>query len=277
MSANQQIKKYPKHQMLTRVMQMPAGYVDDWHAHSWHQIIFPLKGLLQSKLRLNSQEKLQNRLELVKTKSFIVPHNGILYIPANTAHKSVAVTNTEFMSIYLNPNENIVSSIINYSKNQKSCLLTPLLKALIIQLFNESFSQQPESIITNHLRVLRDQIAIATSYEIPLLMPQDRRLLAIFTALQQQPDLPLTLADWAIKVGASQRTLSRICAKEFDQSFSLWRRNIKLVLSLQLLEKQVPIQDIAMDLGYKSDSAYIYAFKGLFTQTPSKYRKNYLL
>ena len=93
-------------------------------------------------------------------------------------------------------------------------------------------------------------------------------------ALQKQPSLELTLSDWALKVGASQRTLSRVCADEFNLSFSLWRQSIRLVLSLALLEENKPILQIALDLGYKSDSAYIYAFKKVFFQTPNQYRKN---
>jgi AraC-like DNA-binding protein len=124
--------------------------------------------------------------------------------------------------------------------------------------------------------VLRDQIVMANSYDIPLLLPTDKRLLAIFKQLKQQPDLSFTLKEWAKKVGASERTLSRVCAKEFNQSFSLWRQNIRLVLSLQLLDSKRSIQDIALELGYTSDSAYIYAFKKLFNQTPSKYRRDSL-
>lgn len=268
MSANERIQQSENSQMLTNIIQMPSSYVDDWHSHPWHQIIFPLKGLLQSQLRLKG-----------KTKNIIVPHNGILYIPANTTHKSVAVTNTHFMAIYLNPNNSLTQNTLDYSEQHKSCLVTPLLKALILQLFKEHTKQQSALMLSHLLMVLSDQITLAKTYEIPLLIPKDRRLLAIFTQLQQRPDLALTLADWAVKVGASSRTLSRLCAKEFAQSFSLWRQNIRLVLSLQLLEEQIleeqiPIQNIAMDLGYQSDSAYIYAFKALFMQTPNQYRKD---
>ena len=102
---------------------------------------------------------------------------------------------------------------------------------------------QSEANITHLLLVLRDQIVIANNYDIPLLLSTDKRLLAIFTQLKQQPDLSFTLKDWAKKVGASERTLSRVCAKEFSQSFSLWRQNIRLVLSLQLLDSALAIAD----------------------------------
>lgn len=256
MLANQRILSSEDSQFITKTMDMPSSYIDDWHAHPWHQIVFPLTGLLQTN---------------IDTKSFIVPHNGLLYIPANTIHRSIAVTNTHFLAIYLNPD-----CFVYYRNKLKSCLVTPFLKSLILLLFDENSTTNTQEMITNLLTVLRDQIELTKNFDIPILIPRDRRLLSIFTQLQHQADLTLTLAQWAIKVGASERTLSRVCAKEFNQSFSLWRQNVRLVLSLQLLNKNMSILEVAMDLGYKSDSSYIYAFKRLFLQTPSKYRKNYL-
>ena len=256
MLANERILSAEGSPFITKIMDMHSSYIDDWHAHPWHQVVFPLTGLLQTN---------------IDTKSFIVPHNGLLYIPANTTHRSIAVTNTQFLAVYLNPN-----CFIDYREKLKSCLVTPFLKALILLLFDENVTKNTQKILTNLLTVLRDQIELAKNFDIPILIPRDKRLLTIFTQLQIQPDLALTLAQWATKVGASERTLSRICAKEFNQSFSLWRQNVRLVLSLQLLSKNMPILEIAMDLGYKSDSSYIYAFKRLFLQTPNKYRKDYL-
>lgn len=253
MQANDLILKSEGSQFITKRMDMPLRYVDDWHTHPWNQVIFPLTGLLQTSIENNS---------------FIVPHNSLLYIPANTTHKSIAITNTQFLAIYLKPN-----CVVNYGYKLKLGLVTPFLKELILLLFAEKRTKYTENAITNLLTVLRDQIELTDKYDIPILIPSDRRLLSIFTQLQKQPDLKLTLADWAIKVGASERTLSRICVKEFKQSFSLWRQNVRLVLSLQLLEKNISILEVAMSLGYKSDSSYIYAFKRLFLQTPSKYRK----
>ncbi|WP_068718555.1 AraC family transcriptional regulator [Vibrio tritonius] len=254
MLANELIKTLPERQFLTKDMLMTAGYLDDWHEHSWHQIVFPVKGLLQS------------NIDDICT---VVPHNAMLFIPSDRIHKSVAITDTEFLAIYLNPNQSV-----DYPAQPKSCLVSPFIKELILLLFQQSSTSSSDSSITNLLTVLRDQIVIAPNYEIPLLIPRDKRLLAIFSQLKEQPDTPFTLKEWAKQVGASERTLSRLCANEFGQSFSLWRQHVRLVLSLQLLDSNLTVQDIALELGYGSDSAYIYAFKKMFNQTPSKYRND---
>lgn len=256
MQANDLIKNAPHTQFITKTINMAAGYIDDFHCHSWHQIVFPLRGLLQSN---------------IGDKRSIVPHNGMLYIPAHTIHKSIAVTNTTFLAIYLNPEK-----YVQYAQQPKSCQVTPFIKALILMLFETNTHKQPQANITHLLTVLRDQIDVATSYEIPLLIPADKRLLSIFSQLQAQPYLSFTLKEWATKVGASERTLSRLCAREFSQSFARWRQNIRLVLSLQLLDSQKTIQEVAVELGYASDSAFVQAFKKLFNQTPKKYRTDNL-
>ncbi|WP_299004647.1 helix-turn-helix transcriptional regulator [uncultured Shewanella sp.] len=274
MEANELIQALAEQQFITKTIQMPAGHIDDFHSHPWHQIVFPVQGLLQSD---------------IDDKCAIVPHNGMLYIPAHTIHRSVAITDTQFLAIYLNPNK-----YVQFNDEPKPCLVSPFLKELLLLFFNgkldRELDKQPtlkacpvsvstskaESTITHLLMVLRDQIEAASRYEIPLLIPKDKRLLSIFTQLKQQPSLPLTLKMWATQVGASERTLSRLCAKEFARSFSLWRQNIRLVLSLQLLNSTKSIQTIAMELGYTSDATYISAFKTMFNQTPNQYRQQHL-
>ncbi|AQS40322.1 transcriptional regulator, AraC family [Shewanella psychrophila] len=268
--ANEQISHADTSQVIAKTIDMPSSFVDDWHSHPWHQIIFPVSGLLQSD---------------IGKMSFIVPHNGMLFVPANTPHKSVAVTQTRFLSLYLNPHLNskplntkqlTTKQGIKFLDKPKSCLVTPFLKELLLHLIRGEQATQTEEMTTHLLLVLNDQLELANSYQIPLLIPGDRRLKMIFSQLKQQPDLQLTLSDWAKRVGASQRTLSRLCNKEFNQSFSLWRQNVRLVLALQYLESKLPINSIALELGYKSDSAFIHAFKKLFKQTPSQYRKSAL-
>ena len=256
MLANDLILNCKDRQFITKTSHMPSCFIDDWHSHPWHQIVFPLKGLLQTYSKINS---------------FIIPHNGLLYIPANTRHRSMAVTNTDFIAIYLNPNCDF-----NYRDELKSCLVTPYLKELILHQLADQHSNTAEKITSSLLRTLRDQIELTDEFHTPILIPRDKRLMAIYKQILKNPDFNITLAQWAIKLGTSERTLSRVCAKEFNQSFSLWRQSIRLVLSLELLEKGIPILEIAMQFGYKSDSAYKTAFRQFFFETPCQYRTDYL-
>lgn len=252
MLANELISNSSLAQLTTKTIDMPSGYIDDWHEHPWHQIIYPVHGLLQSS---------------IAEKNFIIPHNSLLFIPAFYQHKSIAITHTKFLAIYLNP-----AHAVKFETTAKSCLMTPFLKELVLMLA-EPKPDYSESILMHLLAVLNDQINGAKSFEIPLLLPTDKRLNMIFSQLQKQPTLDTTLEEWATVVGASARTLSRLLSKEFNMSFSLWRQHIRLVLSLPSLDTNRSLQQIALDFGYQSDSAYIHAFRKMFRQTPSQYRK----
>ncbi|KZX01133.1 AraC family transcriptional regulator [Pseudoalteromonas luteoviolacea] len=255
MNANTLISINEQKQLVAKTISMPASYLDDYHQHPWHQVIFPVSGLLQSE---------------IDNRRVVVPHNALLYIPAGTPHKSVAFTRTEFAALYLNP-----TSKVTFCHAPKSCLVTPFFKELVLLLLKKA--DAPDNNATsNLLHVLNDQITAAANYEIPLLKPKDRRTLAIFEGLIDQPATRLTLAQWAQQVGASERTLSRLFAKEFNQSFRAWRQHLRLVLSLELLTTTRSIQDIALSLGFASDAAYISAFKALFVSTPHTYRNGVL-
>ncbi len=39
---------------LVKTIDMPKGYIDAMHQHTWHQVIFPLKGLLQTQTELST-------------------------------------------------------------------------------------------------------------------------------------------------------------------------------------------------------------------------------
>ena len=64
MQANELIANTHRGQMVTRIIDMPSGYREEMHEHAWHQIIYPVKGLLQSS---------------IDEKHFIIPHNGLLF------------------------------------------------------------------------------------------------------------------------------------------------------------------------------------------------------
>ena len=258
-SANLLISEQSDFQVVAKVERMKRGYIDKWHKHPWHQIVFPFEGILQTK---------------VTDTQFVVPHSGMLFIPANTWHESFVMTETKFIGIYLNPEINI-----DFPLAAKAISVTPFLRELILHI-NQSVTRSNASQveITKLLDVLIDQLGRGEPYDMTLLLPRDRRLMQIFKALMANPQCATKLSGWAKQVGASERTLSRLFIKELGMSFPLWRQHLRLVSSLSLLESKDSIQEIAYNVGYNSDSSFIYAFKSVFKQTPQQYRnKGFML
>ncbi|WP_341663171.1 helix-turn-helix transcriptional regulator [Vibrio sp.] len=254
LSANEIIATQPDSPVLVRTIEMAKGYVDEMHSHNWHQIIFPIKGLLQTQSG-NYQ--------------YLLPHTSALFVPATLNHESIALSNTTFIGIYINPDLSRV-----HTNKLRTLYLTPFLKQLLQEIRRTHSYKHSEDKMIRLLDVLHDQIYADEVVTFQLLLPQDRRLRFIFNQLSERPDLDWSLKTWGERVGASDRTLSRLFFKEFNTSFPRWRQHLRLIYSLPLLDQGFPIQVIADKVGYKNDSSYIKAFKSYFDLTPQQFRLN---
>jgi AraC-like DNA-binding protein len=75
----------------------------------------------------------------------------------------------------------------------------------------------------------------------------------------------------AIKHGMSRRTLERRVQAETGMSLGAWRQQARLMKSLELLAAGAKVADAAFSAGYESTSAYIFAFKRLFGDSPGNF------
>lgn len=253
-TSNKMMAANPNSPALVKTIDMPKGYIDAMHQHTWHQVIFPLKGLLQTQT-----EHYQH----------LVPHTSALFVPAGISHESIALSHTTFVGIYLNP-----AFGTKYEPEVRTIALTPFLNELLQEIRRQCEGLASDEEVSRLLSVLHDQIMKDNVQTFQLLLPQDRRLKLIFEALTDEPNLDLSLKTWGEKVGASERTLSRLFSKEFNTSFQLWRQQIRLIYSLSLLDEDDSIQSIADQVGYQNDSSYIKAFKATFDVTPQQFRLN---
>ncbi|EGR2550300.1 AraC family transcriptional regulator [Vibrio alginolyticus] len=253
-TSNEMMAANPHSPVLVKTIDMPKGYIDALHQHTWHQIIFPIKGLLQTQT-----EHYQH----------LVPHTSALFVPAGVQHESIALSNTIFVGIYLNPEFGAT-----YEPQVRTIALTSFLNELLQEIRRLCEGETSHEEVLHLLAVLHDQILKRNVQTFQLLLPQDRRLKLIFERLTDEPALSCSLKEWGEKIGASERTLSRLFAKEFNTSFLLWRQQIRLIYSLSLLDESLPIQAIADLVGYQNDSSYIKAFKAYFDMTPQQFRVN---
>lgn len=258
-SINAIIEQAPNMPSFVKTIEMQKGYVDVLHQHCWHQLIFPLQGLLQTE---------------ADGALFLVPHTTALFVPAGVIHESVAITDTCFIGVYLNPMYGR-----DYGAMIKPVAMSAFLRELVLTLrkqcaFNTPINVEPmvQAPILRLLEVLYDQINSAGGQTFKLLIPQDRRLKLIFEHLTQTPALDFSLVKWGERVGASERTLSRLFVREFGSSFVLWRQHLRLIYSLSLLATDLSIQNVAHQIGYQNDSSYIKAFKERFGMTPQRFR-----
>lgn len=253
--ANDLIRQNSCHSAIVRTMKMDKSELDELHCHPWHQLVFPFTGLLQTQ---------------VGDKKFLVPHTTSIFVPAGVEHESLALTDTRFMGIYINP-----EFCRDVEPKVTPIFVSEFIKLLFIEIETHFNSEEYDhNVQTNLVNVLLDQIQTSKVTNFRLLVPKDRRIKQMFDCYSMDPSISYTLDDWSSRVGATKRTLTRLFAKEFGTSFSLWRQHLRLVTSLTLLETNCSIQDVSTAVGYQNDSSYIKAFKARFGITPLSFKSS---
>lgn len=121
--------------------------------------------------------------------------------------------------------------------------------------------------------VILDEIRSLPVEPLGLPLPKDARLLRIARALIADPADERDLTAWARWAAVSPRTLSRRFVEETGFNFTAWRQRARLMRSLEMLAADVPVNAIALDLGYATASAFITLFRRTFGETPAVYRQ----
>jgi len=76
----------------------------------------------------------------------------------------------------------------------------------------------------------------------------------------------------AANTGASPRTLARLFRSETAMTFSQWKTRLRLVESLERLERGATVTEVAVDLGYSSTSSFVYMLRNNLGMSPGRYR-----
>ena len=85
--------------------------------------------------------------------------------------------------------------------------------------------------------------------------------------------LAQSIKDWGRELGMSPRTLSRRFEAEVGLSLRSWRRRMRLFKAIEMLGGGLDVTRTALDLGYGSPSAFIYAFRTEMGASPQAYLK----
>lgn len=103
--------------------------------------------------------------------------------------------------------------------------------------------------------------------------PSDPRIAHICDYIYDNLDAPRTLQEWATELNNDTRTLHRLFVREFGISFVQWRQQTRLMAALEWLAEGRPIMDVALDLGYQTQSAFAAMFRRNTGITPSEWQE----
>ncbi|MEZ8187859.1 helix-turn-helix domain-containing protein [Shewanella sp. 5S214] len=110
------------------------------------------------------------------------------------------------------------------------------------------------------------------SFQLPL--PSNRRFKTFREQLMQESFLVPDLTSVADSVGASTKTVTRLFKAETGMSYQDWRHQWRLLKAIELLSREMQVNDVSHWLGFSSDSAFIAFFKKQTGQTPLSFMKS---
>ncbi|MFI9503899.1 AraC family transcriptional regulator [Nocardia sp. NPDC052566] len=231
----------------TLARDQPAGSHIDRHRHDVHQIVYPSSGVAE-----------------VRTDAghWIAPADRAIWIPAGHWHEHHFYGPTRF---------HCVAFPLDMARPGPSVIAAhPLLRELLIA------CSQPGTLPADEYDRLRQVLfdRIRRSPEQPLRLPaaRDDRLRAACALVAADLAEPWTLDRLGTRVGAGERTLSRLFRTEFAMTYPQWRTQLRLHTAVQLLADGLPVSVIAHRCGWATTSAFIDVYRRTLGHTPGATR-----
>lgn len=228
---------------------------DTWehaqHAHRKGQLMYTLRGVIHCEIEAGI---------------WIVPPQCALWIPGGTFHAARGSGEAQVYCLLIDPDAARALPPQCCTLAVSGLLHELISKAVGFPQLYEEHGAQGRLIST-----LLDELAAAPIEALHLPMPQDPRLRRLADSLLAEPTDKATLGQWAVRIGMSERSMTRLLLEELGLSFGRWRRQLHVILSLQRLAKGDSVQRVALDLGYENASGFITMFRKAVGQPPARY------
>jgi AraC-like DNA-binding protein/mannose-6-phosphate isomerase-like protein (cupin superfamily) len=198
--------------------------------------------------------------------SWVVPPQRAVWVPGGTDHRIRMAGAVRMRTLYLDR-----GAARGMPAHCCVVAVSPLLRELILRAM-ELEPLYPERGAEQRLvDVLLDEIGSTPIAPLHLPLPSEPRLRVVVDGLLADPTDARSLAAWARTAGASARTLARLFEREAGMSFGAWRRQARLLRSLELLGSGESVTSVALALGYAGPSAFISMFRRNLGTTPARY------
>lgn len=239
-----------------RVVALSATSVGkDWenarHRHHKAQLIYSVRGILNCE---------------IEDGVWIVPPQCAIWIPGNLPHSARGSGETECHCLFVEPD-----AASDLPKTCCTISVSPLLRELLLKAVSFPALYAPGGREDRLIAVLLDELGQAPVEGLHLPMPRDARLRRLVELLLGAPSDKSSKTDWASRIGMSERSMSRVLQSEIGMGFGQWRRQLHVILALQLLTKGESVQAVAFALGYENASGFVTMFRKAVGKPPARY------
>lgn len=229
----------------------PAGFTDGRHSHQRVQLLYARSGVMSV---------------VTERCTYAVPPQRALWIGAGIEHEVSCRSPVALRTLYISPGAE--------RGDGPTCRLievSEFLQALIIEVVHFDTGAPMDERQDLIIRLLLKEIWRMPDAPYKIWMPRDRRLRLACQMAADQPASEADLDELAEVACMSRRSFTRLFRQETGTSFGDWRRQMRLVEALSLMESGQSITATAYDVGYSSPSAFSAAFHRTFGVSPSQY------
>lgn len=218
------------------------------HRHQRHQLLFSAVGSIT--------------IELEKTLCLLPPRRAA-WIPAGTVHRAIMRGVMAYRSLYF-------SSSLPLSELPLQIVeVNPLFFEVIERMAFWPWGMPAEQQLSL-IAVFCEEIQTARSENWRLAFPSDTRL-NLWLDRVRMGELPPRLSQLAQQIGACERTISRIFIRDTGMNYQSWRQQWRLLKAMEMLADGLHINQVAQQMEFVSDSAFIAFFRQHTGTTPTRY------
>ena len=243
----------PPRPITVRAQSIPARHYFPEHAHAWNQVVYAISGVLTV---------------AVEGRSFVISPEQAVWLPTGLRHRVGSLLGAEFRSLWIA--EEVGAGLLD---RPTVFGVSPLLQALIVEAAEIEGQDDPDGYAGRVTGLILDQLRRARPLPRALPWPRGGSLAALCEALYADPADPRGSEAWGRELGMSGRTLARRFEAELGMSLRSWRRRLRLFKAIELLGGGLGVTRTAMELGYSSASAFIYAFRAEMGCGPQTYMR----
>lgn len=221
------------------------------HTHDWHQLVFAASGVMT----VSTEEG-----------SWVTPPSWAIWVNAGVRHSIQFAGSADLRTLYFRPGRS--TRII-----QRCSVISvgPFLRALILHAIELGMLDRRDPLHRALNRLLLHAIRTEPAAPFDLPLPESEALREIAQDLCERPACPDSIARLAERAGLGVRTLERRFRAETGLSLGVWRRQARMCHALRQLAAGHSVKEVAPESGYQSASAFVSAFRSIFSTTPAKY------
>ena len=227
------------------------GWENARHQHRKAQLIYSARGILNCE---------------IEDGVWLVPPQCAIWIPGDLPHSARGTGETECYCLFVEPD-----AAPDLPKTCCTISVSPLLRELLLKAASIPELYALGGREDRLIATLLDELVAAPVEDLHLPMPRDPRLRSLAEMMLVDPTDKTSKADWATRIGMSERSMSRLLLHEIGMSFGRWRRQLHVILALQRLTKGDSVQTVALELGYENASGFVTMFRKAMGKPPARY------